>query len=84
MIGLAETRMTGTGELTTDDGHTFYYSRQDKHFEGVGFLVRKYLTDSVSNYSLAKPIIITIIQVYAPITNYSDNKIEDFYETIEK
>ena len=64
--------MTGTGELTTYDGNKLYYSGQDKHFEGVGFLVKKYLTDSVINYSTissriisirvkAKPINITII-----------------------
>ena len=91
IIGIAETRITGIGELTTDDGHTLYYRRHDKHFEGVGFLVRKDLTDSVINYSRiisirvkAKPINITIIQVYVPTTNYSDNEIEDLYETIEK
>ena len=42
---LAETRMNGTGELTTDDVHTLYYSGHDKHFECVGFLVRKDLID---------------------------------------
>ena len=41
--------ITGTGELTTDNGYTLYYSGHDKHFEGVGFLVRKDLTDSVIN-----------------------------------
>ena len=57
--------------------------------------VQERLTESVINYSMissriisirvkAKPINITIIQVYAPTTHYSDNEIEDFYETIEK
>ena len=95
IISLAETSMTGTGELATDDGHKVYYSGQDRHFEGVRLLVRKDLTDSVINYSTifssiisirvkAKPINITINQVYTPTTNYSDNEIKDFYETIEK
>ena len=76
--------MTGTGQLTTDDGHQLYYSGHDTLFECVGFLVRKDFTDSVINYSTisssiisirvkVKPINITIIQVYAPTTNYSDN-----------
>ena len=84
IINLAETRMTGTGELTTDDGHKLYYSGHDTLIECVGFLVRKDFTDSVINYSTisssiisirvkVKPINITIIQVYAPTTNYSDN-----------
>ena len=91
----SETRMTGTGELTTYDRHQFYFSGQDKHFECVGLLIRKDLTDSVINYPTiysriifirvkAKPINISIIQVYAPTKSYSDNEIENFYEIIEK
>ena len=34
--------MKGTGELTTDDGHKLYYNGNDKHFEGVAILVKKY------------------------------------------
>ena len=52
--------MTGTGELTIDDGHKLYYSGQYKHFEGVGFLVWKDLTDSVNNYSTISSRIISI------------------------
>ena len=87
--------MTGIEELTTDDGKTLYYSGKDKHFESVGFLVRKYLTGSVINYYTtysriisirikAKSIYTTIIQVYIPTINYSDNDIEDFNDNIEK
>ena len=32
----------------------------------------------------AKPINITIIQVYAPITSHSDEETEMFYETLEE
>ena len=69
--------MTGSGELTIDAGHRLFYSGQDKHVEGVGFIVRKKLTKYVINYSIissriiyirikASPINMTIIQVYAP------------------
>ena len=95
IVGLSETRMTGSGELTTDAGHKLFYSGQDKHFEGVGFIVRKELTKAVINYSVissriisirikASPINMTIIQVYAPTTSHSYEEIEEFYETIEK
>ena len=87
--------MTGSGELTTDAGHRLFYSGQDKHFEGVGFIVRKELTKAVINYSIisiriisirikASPINMTIIKVYAPTTSHSDEEIEECYETIEK
>lgn len=32
----------------------------------------------------SKPKLISIVQVYAPITDHSDDKVETFYEDIEK
>ena len=43
-IGLAETRLIGTAEITMHKGHTLYYSGQEKHHEGVAFIVRKEIT----------------------------------------
>ena len=94
IIGLAETRITGNGELNTEEGHRLYYSGQEKHYEGVGFMIRKELINSVLNYTAvssriisirikANPINITIIQVYAPTASYSDEYTEKFYENIE-
>ena len=40
IVGLSETRSTGSGELLTNAGHKLFYSGQDNHFEGVGFIVR--------------------------------------------
>ena len=34
IIGLSETRLTGSGEILTEAGHKLYYSGQSKHFEG--------------------------------------------------
>ena len=34
-IGLAETNLITTGEITTNESHTLYYSGQEKHHEGV-------------------------------------------------
>ena len=94
MIGLAETRLTVDGELATEEGHKMYYIGQGKHYEGVGFMVKKEIKNSVINYTAvssriisirikANPMNITIIQIYAPTTAYTDEEIEQFYESID-
>ena len=62
--------MTGTGELTTDDRPTLYYSGHDTNVEGVGLLVRKDSTDSVINYSSISNRIISIRVKAKPIYNH--------------
>ena len=95
IIGLAETKWVGTREETTDNGHKFFYSGHEKlKRHGVGFLIRKELVNSILNFNMissriisiqiaAKPMNITIIQVYAPTSEYTDEDIELFYELIE-
>ena len=93
-VGLSETRLSGCGELTTNEGHKIYYSGREKHQEVVGFIVRKELINAVLNYTTissrvisirlkASPIKITIIQIYAPTTTYNDEEIEQFYESVD-
>ena len=41
VIGLAETRWTGAGEITTE-GHKIWYSgEENEHGKGFGFMVHK-------------------------------------------
>ena len=65
-----------------------------KHMQGVAFLVNKELTNSIINITIVSSRIIsirikaipfncTLIQVYAPTTDYSEDEIEIFYEQIE-
>ena len=96
IIGLAEIRWTGIGEATTEDGHKLWYSGDDtKHQHGVGFIVNKKVKDCVLSCTpfssrlitirvSAKPMNITIIQVYAPTSEYEDQEVEELYEEIEK
>jgi len=100
IIGLCETRLKNMGEIAIDEGHKLYYSgREDKHLEGVGFLVHRDILDTVMECRpissrlmtiriRAAPFNITVVQVYAPTTDHDDNVIEDFYshlqETIDK
>ena len=95
-VGLAETRWTGEGETSTEEGHKIWYSEErEKHQHGVAFIVRKEITDCVISCTpvnsriisiriAAKPINITVTQVYAPTTSHSDEETEMFYETLEE
>ena len=73
----------------------WYSGEREKHQHGVAFIVRKEITDCVigcmpenskiiSITIAAKPINITVIQVYAPTTSHSDEETEMFYETLEQ
>ena len=96
IIGLAEVRWTGFGETSTEEGHKIWFSGDDsKHQYGVAFLVRKEIFASVisctpiSNRLIsiricARPHNVTIIQVYAPTSDHSDDNLEKFYEEIER
>ena len=96
ILGLAEVRWTGFGEVTTDDGHKIWYSGDSsKHQHGVGFIVNKDRLNTVisctpvSNRLIAmrisaRPHNITIIQVYAPTQDYDDDAIEEFYAELEE
>ena len=88
ILGLWEVRWKNFGETTTEERHELYYSV--KHGNGIGFLVHKYIMESVmgcrpissrliSIRLRADPFNVTVIQVYATTTDYSDDQIEDLY-----
>ena len=95
ILGLAEVRWTSCGETTTEEGHKIWYSGEDsRHQHGVGFIVNKNKINSVINCTpissrlisiriAARPMNITIIQVYAPTSDYDDEAVETFYEELE-
>ena len=96
IIGLCEVRWKNFGETVTKEGHKLWYSGDEsKHQHGVGILVNKNKIDSVISCTpissrlmsiriAAKPQNITIFQVYAPTTDYSDETVEEFYEELEE
>ena len=95
VIGLCEVRWTGFGEVTTNEGHKIWFSGDNsKHQHGVAFIVHRNTISSTIDCTpissrlmsiriAAQPHNITIIQVYAPTTDYDDVAIEEFYESIE-
>ena len=85
ILGLCEMRWKNFGE-TTEEGHRVFFSgKEDKLEQGVGFLVHKDIVNtlmgccSVSSWLMiihlrAVPFNITIVQAYAPASDYCEMK----------
>ena len=96
ILGLCEVRWKNIGETSTLEGHKLYFSgKEDKHEQGVGFLVHKDNVNTVMGCRpvssrlitirlRASPFNITIIQAYAPTTDYDDEDVEDFYDQLQE
>ena len=81
-------RWKNFGETTTEEGHKVFFSgKEDKHEHGVGVLVRKDIVDTVMECRpdssrlitirlRAVPSNITIVQMYAPTSDYDDDEIK--------
>ena len=73
---------------TTEEGHKVFFSgKDDKHEHCVGFLVHKDIVNTVMGCCPVSsrlitirlrvvPFSITVIQAYAPTSDYNDNEIE--------
>ncbi|CAM4595985.1 unnamed protein product [Caretta caretta] len=94
LLGISEVIWKNFGEALTEEGHVLYYSGEDKHVNSVGFLLYKDIKNLVlgccpissrllSIHLKAVPFNITVVQVYAPKTDYDDEQIEDLYNQLQ-
>ena len=95
VLGLCEMRLKEM-KKTTHKGHKIYFSgRDDRHKEGMGFLVHKNKISAVMGCRpisirlitirlQASPFNFTIVLVYVPTTTHSVEKIKDFYQQIQE
>ena len=95
IMGISEMHWTGTGDFNSGE-HTVYFSGSEKvRRNGVAFVVNKRITRCVENPNYisdrvmsirirGKPLNVTIIQVYAPTAEASEQDIEQFYAMVQR
>ena len=92
ILGISELKWTGMGEFNSDDHYIYYCGQESIRRNGVALIVG--VQNAVLGCSLksdrlisvrfqGKAINITIIQVYAPMSNAEDAEIEQFYENLQ-
>ena len=80
ILGISELKWTGMGEFNSDDHYIYYCGQESLRRNGVALIVNKRVQNAILGYNLkndrmisvhfqGKPFNITVIQVFAPITN---------------
>ena len=80
IVGISELKWTGMGEFNSDDHYIYYCGQESLKRNGVAIMVNRRVRNAVLGCSLknnrmisvrlqGKPFHITVIQVYAPISN---------------
>ncbi|CAF4143408.1 unnamed protein product, partial [Rotaria magnacalcarata] len=93
IIGISEVRWTGKGE--TSRGDFIWSGENNNHIRGVGILLSTKAKKSLMSYNPinsriitarfnATPFNVTIIHVYAPTSDSSEDEIETFYDCVEE
>ena len=95
ILGMSKLKWTGMGEFNSDD-HYIYYCRQESlRRNGVAIMVNKRVQNAVLGCNLkndrnlisvhfqGKPFNITVIQVYAPISNAEEAEVERVCEDLQ-
>ena len=94
ILGISETRWSGSGHFVSDDGHTVFYSGGERRgSRGVAFIVDKSTAKCVLGYNpisdrimtlrvQSRPFNVSLVQVYVPTSDASDDEITDYYEQL--
>ena len=94
ILGISELKWTGMGEFNSDDHYIYYCGQESLKRNGISITVNKGVQNAVLRYNLkngrmisahfqGKPSNITVIQVYAPISNAEEAEVEQFYEYLQ-
>ena len=94
ILGISELKWTGMVEFNTNDHYIYYCGQESLRRNGVALIVNKSVWNAVLGGNLkndrmisvrfqGKPFNITVIQVYAPITNAEETEVERFYEDLQ-
>ena len=91
ILRISDLKWTGMGEFNSDDQYIYYGAQESLRINGVAIMVNKTVQNAVAgcnlkNYRMisvrfeGKPFNITVVQVYAPISNDEEAEVEWFYE----
>ena len=97
ILGISECRWNGFGRLRTSEGDTIIYSGREEdeaHSSGVAILIRKKEAETLESWTpvndriikarfYSKYIKTTVIQIYAPTNETSDEMKDSFYEQLQ-
>ena len=93
ILGISELKWTRMDDFNSDDHYIYYCGQESLRRNGVAIMVNKRVQNAVLGCNLkndrmisvcfqGKPFNITVIQVYAPITNADKTEVEWFYEDL--
>ena len=94
ILGISELKWTGMGEFNSDDHYIHCCGQESLRRNGVALIVNKRVQNAVLGCNLknnrmilvcfqGKPFSITVIQVYAPITNAEEAEVEWLYDDLQ-
>ena len=94
ILGISGLKWAGIDEFNSGDHYIYYCGQESLRRNGVAIIVNKRIWNAVLGRSLkndrmisvpfqGKPFRITVIQVYAPVTNAKEADIEWFYEDLK-
>ena len=94
ILGIGELKWTRMDEFNSDDHYMYYYGQESLRRNWVALIVNRRVQNAVLGGNLkngrmisvhfqGKPFNITVIQVYAPITNADKAEVEWFYEDLQ-
>ena len=94
ILGISELKWIGMGKFNSDDHYIYYCGQESLRRNRVAIIVNKRVQNTVLGCNLkndrmisvcfqGKPFNITVIQVYAPISNAEEAEVERFYEDLQ-
>ena len=94
IVWISEQNWTAMGEFNSDDHYIYYCGQESLRRNGVAITVNKKVWNAVLGCNLkndtmisvrfqGKPFNITVIQVYAPMSNAEEAEVERFYEDLQ-
>ena len=94
ILGINELKWTAMGEFNSDDHYIYYGGQESLRRNGVAIVVNKRVQKAVLGCNLkndrmisvhfqGKLFNVTVIQVYAPISNDEEAETERFYEDLQ-